>query len=58
MTIHDDLVRAALAVLASNPDLSLECIAAAAAGVAEVGQLDAPLEVAIERVARELVPPR
>ena len=50
----EDVARAALAVRASNPDLDPECIAAAADGVAEIGPLAVPLEVAIERAAREL----
>jgi hypothetical protein len=43
-----------MAVHARNPDLNPECIAAAADGIADVEQLDVPLEVAIERVARML----
>ena len=54
MSLDEDLARAALAVRASNPDLNPECIAAAADGIAGVEQLDVPLEVAIERVARML----
>lgn len=55
MTLDDDeLVRAAVAVWQANPDLTRDVIAAAAAGVAEIQQLDVPLEVAIERVARML----
>jgi hypothetical protein len=54
MSLHADLVHAALVVHASSPDLDPECIAAAEAGVAEVEPLDVPLEVAIERVARIL----
>jgi hypothetical protein len=54
MSLDDDLARAALVVRARNPDLNPECIAAAADGIADVEQLDVPLDVAIERVARML----
>ena len=54
MRSDDDLARAALAVRARNPDLNPECIAAAADGIADIEQLEVPLDVAIERVARML----